>query len=473
MSVCMCVYVFVHVCTHVCSTLWGALHIKPPHLRWVWRKSDADSAHSCPLHLISRLREFHPLTQIIFREKGAGGQRLGWPHLNVDLPHFLMVEILLPWTTEPRWLKIAEWSCSFHTLSRDFPPLYNFSLIFINYFQIISYMYLMYSYFCHISSFLPSFHPCQPPLSLLVPFPHLCLLSYFLTSLLAAPSLTLVLPWVWDYSIESGGLTSGYILKTLIPTTTQNLSIANSSTVEGREPQILPIYDCCWQVQAISAAVCSRSQWLCLSPRCLPWFAHSPAMCEGCLFATSLASLCYFLSTWGKMIRVLIYPFFIINTAIRFVGHWDSFFWEASTPIVCPTHLSFHWQGLLHSRLVSPWRCVSCPICEWMHESVGVCVHMCVCMHAWRLEISLVSSSSLSALFLGASQCAFGSFPQLDWGQQWHLPMSVSYPPAFKYRDHVRVSQLPGCHTNADDLNPASYACFIHWAVSTAPHLLT
>lgn len=83
-----------------------------------------------------------------------------------------------------------------------------------------------------------------------------------------SPSLTLVLPWVWNYSIESGGLTSGYILKILIPPTTHNLSKSISSTVGGREPQILPhpwlLLTGLILFQATSVAVGSRSQWLCL-----------------------------------------------------------------------------------------------------------------------------------------------------------------------------------------------------------------
>lgn len=112
--VCMYECMYVCICVYACvlQTVGDTSH---QTTTLVLGLSVADSAYSCPLHLISGLWEFHPLTQIILREKGDGEQRLGWPHLNVELPHLLMVEILLPWTTEPRWLKIAEWSCSFRT----------------------------------------------------------------------------------------------------------------------------------------------------------------------------------------------------------------------------------------------------------------------------------------------------------------------------------------------------------------------
>lgn len=164
-------------------------------------------------------------------------------------------------------------------------------------------MYLTYSYYCHFCPLSPCFHPCQPPLFLLVTFPYSCLLFFWLPH--PIPKFNPVLPWVWNYSVESGGLTSGYILKILIPPTTHNLSKSISSTVGGREPQILPhpwlLLTGLILFQATSVAVGSRSQWLCLlstmpalvctltsSVWQLPFFCHL------------LASLCYFLSLEGS-----------------------------------------------------------------------------------------------------------------------------------------------------------------------------
>lgn len=127
-------------------------------------------------------------------------------------------------------------------------------------------MYLTYSYYCHFCPLSPCFHPCQPPLSLLVTFPYSCLLFFWLPHPIlkfnpcVAMSLELFSGVRWAYQwVHSEDTDSP---------TTHNLSKSISSTVGGREPQILPhpwlLLTGLILFQATSVAVGSRSQWLCL-----------------------------------------------------------------------------------------------------------------------------------------------------------------------------------------------------------------
>lgn len=204
-------------------------------------------------------------------------------------------------------------------------------------------------------------------------------------------------------------------------------------------------------------------------------------MCEGCPFATSwpaYAIFCLWKVANLPVVRWLGFWFILSSSLLQLLGLltiWISSFEKHLFLLFAPP-TSFHWQGLQHSRLVSLLRCSSCPICEWMHVSVGVCMRAHVCLYACMeaRNQSGVIFISLCIIFRGLSVCFWlilsarlagqqwhllmfvsyspfsgteitwvsqllSSFPQLDRGQQWHLPMSVSYPPPFKYRDHMSV----------------------------------